>query len=136
MITLIYGAKGSGKTKKIIDACNADALTTNGNVVFLTDTNRYMYELKPNVRFVNVDEFEIQTELGLLGFIRGMVAGNADISTIYVDGAHRMANRDILDMTWFYKKLEALSENSGTKFVLTVSCAEENLPDYLKEYIK
>ena len=84
----------------------------------------------------SVDEFEIQTELGLLGFIRGMVAGNADIATIYIDGAHRMANRDIADMTWFYKKLETLSENSGAKFVLTISCAEENLPDYLKEYIK
>ena len=135
MIKLIYGAKGTGKTKRIIDTCNEDALNSTGNVVFLTDTNRYMYELKRTVRFVNVDEFEIQTELGLLGFIRGMVAGNADITTIYIDGAHRMANRDIADMTWFYNKLETLSETHDTDFVLTVSCPESDLPDYMKKYI-
>ncbi len=135
MIKLIYGAKGTGKTKKIIDACNEDALNSTGNVVFITDTNRYMYELKRTVRFVNVEEFEIQTELGLLGFIRGMVAGNADITTIYIDGAHRMANRDVSDMTWFYEKLESLSSAHETDFVLTVSCPENDLPEYMKKYI-
>ncbi|MBQ2714802.1 MAG: hypothetical protein IJF76_04135 [Clostridia bacterium] len=135
MIKLIYGAKGTGKTKRIIDTCNEDALNSTGNVVFLTDTNRYMYELKRTVRFVNVDEFEIQTELGLLGFIRGMLAGNSDITTVYIDGAHRMANRDIADMTWFYNKLEDLAKKNDTSFVLTVSCPESDLPEYMKKYI-
>ena len=135
MIKLIYGAKGTGKTKKIIDACNEDAVNSTGNVVFLTDTNRYMYELKRTVRFVNVEEFEIQTELGLLGFLRGIVAGNADITTIYIDGAHRMANRDVADMNWFYEKLETLSKTHETDFVLTVSCPDSDLPEYMKKYI-
>lgn len=135
MIKIIYGAKGSGKTKRIIDTANEDALTSKGDVVFIADTNRYMYDLKRKVRFVNIDEYEIQTELGLLGFIRGMLAGNADITTIYVDGAHRMANRDIVDMVWFYNKLEALSEKNDTTFVLTVSADEKDLPDFIKKYI-
>lgn len=135
MIKIIYGAKGSGKTKRIIDTANEDALTSKGDVVFIADTNRYMYDLKRKVRFVNIDEYEIQTELGLLGFIRGMLAGNADITTVYVDGAHRMANRDIVDMVWFYNKLEALSEKNDTTFVLTVSADEKDLPDFIKKYI-
>ena len=135
MIKIIYGAKGSGKTKRIIDTANEDALTTNGDVVFLADTNRYMYDLKRKVRFVNINEYEIQTELGLLGFIRGMLAGNTDIVTVYIDGAHRMANRDIVDMVWFYNKLEALSEKNNTSFVLTVSADEKDLPDFIKKYI-
>ena len=135
MIKIIYGAKGSGKTKRIIDTANEDALTSKGNVVFIADTNRYMYDLKRKVRFVNINEYEIQTELGLLGFIRGMLEGNADITTIYVDGAHRMANRDIVDMVWFYNKLEALSEKNDTTFVLTVSADEKDLPDFIKKYI-
>ena len=135
MIKIIYGAKGSGKTKKIIDTANQDALTSKGDVVFIADTNRYMYDLKRKVRFVNIDEYEIQTELGLLGFIRGMLAGNADITTVYIDGAHRMANRDIVDMVWFYNKLEALSEKNDTTFVLTVSADEKDLPDFIKKYI-
>ncbi len=135
MIKIIYGAKGSGKTKRIIDTANEDALTTNGDVVFLADTNRYMYDLKRKVRFVNINEYEIQTELGLLGFIRGMLAGNTDIATVYIDGAHRMANRDIVDMVWFYNKLETLSEKNNTSFVLTVSADEKDLPDFIKKYI-
>lgn len=135
MIKIIYGAKGSGKTKKIIDTANQDALTSKGDVVFIADTNRYMYDLKRKVRFVNIDEYEIQTELGLLGFIRGMLAGNADITTVYIDGAHRMANRDIVDMVWFYNKLEALSDKNDTTFVLTVSADEKDLPDFIKKYI-
>lgn len=34
MITIIYGAKGSGKTKKMIDAVNAAVDKTKGIVVF------------------------------------------------------------------------------------------------------
>ena len=135
MIKIIYGAKGSGKTKRIIDTANNDALTSNGDVVFIADTNRYMYDLKRKVRFVNINEYEIQTELGLLGFIRGMLAGNTDIATVYIDGAHRMANRDIVDMVWFYNKLEALSSKNNTTFVLTVSADEKDLPDFIKNYI-
>ena len=135
MIKIIYGAKGSGKTKRIIDAANNDALTTTGDIVFLADTSRYMYDLKRKVRFVNINEYEIQTELGLLGFIRGMLAGNTDITTVYIDGAHRMANRDIVDMVWFYNKLEALSAKNNTTFVLTVSADEKDLPDFIKNYI-
>ena len=135
MIKIIYGAKGTGKTKKIIDTANQDALNSKGDVVFLADTNRYMYDLKRNVRFVNITEYEIQTELGLLGFIRGMLAGNTDIATVYIDGAHRMANRDIVDMVWFYNKLEALSDKNNTDFVLTVSADEKDLPDFIKKYI-
>ena len=40
MIHLIYGAKGSGKTKRIIDMANASIDTTTGDIVFITDTNR------------------------------------------------------------------------------------------------
>ena len=53
MNKIIYGAKGTGKTKKIIDTANLDAQNSHGDVVFLADTNRYMYDLKYKVRFVN-----------------------------------------------------------------------------------
>ena len=131
MIHIIYGAKGTGKTKLLIDKANADAQSSHGEVVFLADTNRYMYDLKYVVRFVNVCEYEIQTEIGLLGFIRGILAGNKDVKSIYIDGAHRMSNRDIADMTWCYNKLEELAAKNECEFTLSVSCANENLPEYL-----
>ena len=135
MIQIIYGAKGTGKTKQLIDRANKDALESHGEVVFLADTNRYMYDLRYVVRFVNVCEYEIQTEIGLLGFIRGILAGNKDVKSIYIDGAHRMTNRDICDMTWFYNKLEELAQKNDMQFILSVSAPKEELPDFIQKYI-
>ena len=135
MIKIIYGAKGTGKTKQLIDRANTDALESNGEVVFLADTNRYMYDLKYHVRFVNVCEYEIQTEIGLLGFVRGILAGNKDVKSIYIDGAHRMTNRDICDMTWFYNKLEELSVKNDMQFILSVSADKADLPDFILKLI-
>lgn len=136
MIHLIYGAKGSGKTKRIIDKCNDDAMTSKGLVVFLSDTNRYMYDLKYQVRFANVKEFEIETVRGLLGFIRGMIAGNKDIKTIYIDGAHRMAETPIEEMQEFYDKLDKVAEKNEIQFYLTVSLNKEDFPEFLKKYLE
>ena len=44
MINLIYGAKGSGKTKVIIDKANVTV--SSGDTVFITDTGRYMFDVK------------------------------------------------------------------------------------------
>lgn len=53
MIQLITGSKGTGKTKQIIDMANANVESAKGDVVFLTDTDRYMYSIRYQVRIVN-----------------------------------------------------------------------------------
>ena len=40
MIKVIYGAKGTGKTKQMIDAANAAVATAKGHLIFITDTKR------------------------------------------------------------------------------------------------
>ena len=42
MIKLIYGSKGTGKTKQLIQAANANAREAKGLSMFVTDTKRYM----------------------------------------------------------------------------------------------
>ncbi len=133
MIEIIYGPKGFGKTKMIIDKANA---TKDTDVcVFITDTDRYMYDIKRDVRFVNAKDFDIVTELGFLGFIRGLLAGNYDIRKIFIDGASRITSANINDMGDFYEKLEKIAEKANVDFVLTVSMAEEDLPDFIKKFI-
>ena len=56
MIRIIYGKKGSGKTKKIIDAANEAVKYSTGELVFIDDDNRYMYDLRHEIRFVNATE--------------------------------------------------------------------------------
>ena len=107
MIKLITGAKGTGKTKIIIDMANDNVETAKGDIVFLTDTDRYMYSLRYQIRVVNTDNFLKRgdapiSEESLIGFIKGILAGNHDIETLYIDGAHRMLGKTIHEMEDFF----------------------------------
>ena len=57
MIQIIFGKRGSGKTKRIIDMANASIRESKGDVLFIDDDNRYMFDLKHQIRFVNASEY-------------------------------------------------------------------------------
>lgn len=135
MIHLVYGAKGSGKTKRIIDQANACIDNASGDVVFITDTNRYMFEIKYQIRVSNTAEHHIASEEALLGFIKGMIAGNHDIKTIFIDGAHRIAGKDVSEMSNFYAELDAIAKRNEVEFVISVSKDLAEMPEFLIQYV-
>lgn len=55
MVQVIYGKKGSGKTKRLIAMANEDAVNAKGNVVFVDNDKDYMIVIKRPVRFVLCD---------------------------------------------------------------------------------
>lgn len=134
MIKIIYGAKGSGKTGKMIDYANEACETSSGDIVFLTDTDKYMHKVKYDVRLINVNEYDIQTDIGLSGFIRGLIACNHDIEQIYVDGVHRMTNKPVEELESFFSAISKASAIHDVSIIFTVSAPE--LPDYLNEFPK
>ncbi len=138
MIKLITGAKGTGKTKIIIDMANDNVETAKGDIVFITDTDRYMYSLRYQIRVINTECLKKTKgaidERELIGFIKGILAGNHDIETLYIDGAHRMLNRTVSEMEDFFTDIYAVAKTTETRFVLTVSENEENFPDFLRKY--
>ncbi|MCL2631205.1 MAG: hypothetical protein FWD49_06795 [Firmicutes bacterium] len=136
MIQIIYGSKGTGKTKIIIDRANAGITEHLGDIVFITDTSRYVHQLKYQIRFTNTKDSNIYSEDGLIGFIQGMTEANYDIRFMYIDGAARMVSKDINDMEAFYKRLEQIATKTEVTFILTVSCDFEFLPAFIKKYIK
>ena len=69
MLNLIYGAKGTGKTKKIIDKANSTI--SDGLTAFITDTDRYMFDIKRGIRFINGAEYGVTSEDGLVGLVMG-----------------------------------------------------------------
>ena len=140
MIQLITGNKGTGKTKAIIDIANDHVETAKGDIVFLTDTDRYMYSLRYQVRAMNTSALRRGTETTvredlLVGYIYGVLAGNHDIESMYIDGAHRMLGRDVSEMEHFFSDLEEIAEKTDTKFIVTVSQEDEELPEFLKKYL-
>ncbi|HHU43221.1 MAG: ATP-binding protein [Bacillota bacterium] len=135
MIELIYGSKGTGKTKRIIDMAHQSLEKSDGFVVFLADTNRYVREIKYAIRFLNTKEIFIKGEENLVGFIKGLINSNYDIKEIFIDGVARMLGVDIPEMGSFMNQLDQISEKYDIHFVLTISCDKENLPQFFSKYI-
>ena len=132
---IFYGAKGSGKTKAIIDFANETAKSAKGHVVFITDTNRYSFDLKQPIRFINTDNFDVKCEIGLRGFVKGVVAANGDNEYIFIDGIARIAGKPLSELTSIFSAMEKLEADYGVNFVLTCSADKEDLPEFILKYI-
>ena len=135
MIKIIAGNKGSGKTKRLIDMTNETAKTTSGNVVFLDKDNSYMYEIDRAIRFVNVNDYRVQSAEMFLGFLGGMLASNYDISVIFIDAFLKLIGINIADADWFFTSLEQYGQKHDVTFVLSVSADPETLPEFCKSYV-
>jgi len=135
MIKLIYGPKGTGKTKKLIDSANAEAQTAKGLSVFITNTKRYMYDLKREIRFIDVSDYAIAGEDALCGFVKGAVAGGYDNEYLFIDGIARIAGKKLDDMAQFFYMIEKISLMRNLQVYITCSCAEADLPDFAKKYL-
>ncbi len=135
MINIIYGAKGTGKTKMIIDRANASIEKNKGDIAFLADTTRYIHDVKYQIRLTNTKDSKIESVDSLTGFIQGMIEANYDVRNIYIDGVTRMTNKNLNELGSFFERLESISSKSDTNFTLTISASAEELPEFLRKYI-
>ena len=135
MIKVIYGAKGTGKTKLLIDAANAAVESAKGHLIFITDTKRGMYDLERDVRFIDVTEYDVAGEAALCGFIKGVIAGNHDNEYVYIDGVVRIAGKPVAELAAFFYMLEKVSVSNNLTITVSVSAAKEELPDFVTKYL-
>ncbi len=135
MIQVIFGRKGSGKTKRILDMANTSMKTAKGEIVFIDDDNRYMFDLRHEIRFVNAKEYDISSPDMFLGFLSGIVAANYDMNEMYVDGFLRLVEADLNELGGFFDKLEALADTHSLKVIISTSGPSDEPPEYLKKYI-
>ncbi len=134
MIKLVYGSKGTGKTKRLIDAANMNVQNAKGVSVFITDTKRYMYDLNRNIRFVDVKDWNITGEDALCGFVKGIAAGNSDYEYIYIDGIVRIAGKELKELAGIFYMLDKVSEENSITVTITCSASKEELPDFIAKY--
>ena len=135
MIRIIYGKKGSGKTKKIIDAANEAVKSSTGELVFIDDDNRYMYDLRHEIRFVNATEYDVSSPDTFMGFICGILAGNYDMKQLFIDGFLRLVKSEMADLEPFFVKLEDITHRHGVDVVISASAKDDTVPEFLKQYI-
>lgn len=129
MISVIYGVKGSGKTQRIMDACNSTAERATGQVVFITDNNNSL-GVSASVKFINVAEYGVRNTYELSGFIKGMLAMNFDIQNVFIDGLSRLLS---VAPDGLKPVFDAMEKCKGTDFMATVSA--DKVPAFLEKYI-
>lgn len=134
MIQLIFGEKGSGKTKKILELANLAANDAKGSIVFVDTDDDYMYDLNLAVRFINASEYAISGPKMFYGFLCGISASDHDLEYLFIDSFMRIVKHDLDTLPDLFDKLAAFSDAHGIKLVLALSCAPEQVPDYLKPY--
>lgn len=135
MIKIICGPKGTGKTKQLIEAANSEVQNAKGLSVFITDTTRYIYDIRREVRFINVKDWAIAGEDALCGFVKGIAACNYDNEYIYIDGIARITGKDLKDLAGIFYMLDKISADNGIVITITCSCAKEELPDFVAKYV-
>ncbi len=94
MIHVIMGLKGSGKTKKLIDAINGAVANANGDVVCIEYGKKLTYDVTYKVRLVDSKEYGIRSSEMLKGFLSGLHAGNFDITNVFIDNLYKTIGDD------------------------------------------
>ena len=134
MIKLIVGSKGSGKTKTLIDLIHQATKTTNGNIVVIEKSMKLTTQIPHAARLLDVDEYQISGAEKMYGFVAGVLAGNYDITELFIDGLLGIVDHD---MAAAGKVLAGIDRITGDAIetVVTVSCNENELTDELKKYL-
>ena len=137
MIQIISGTKGSGKSKQLIDIANEALTKESGVVVFIDDDKRYMFDLKPSVRFVDAHDYKSVSGYSpetFLAFISGMLAANFDITLVCIDGLMKIANAKLEELAKVFEQLNAMSEGHTCNFVIALNAEKAELPESIQQY--
>jgi len=133
MMKLIVGSKGSGKTKTLIDMINAATKTTSGNIVVIEKSMKLTTEINHAARLLDVDEYKIAGAEMFYGFVAGVLAGNYDITELFIDGTLRIVDHDMEAAVKVLDGIDAITKN--IEVVVTISCTPDELPEGMKKYL-
>ena len=136
MVRIFAGLKGSGKTKNLIEMCNAATAASKGNVICIEKGDKLIHQITHRARLVDVDEYWINTLKKLYCFICGMLATNYDITDIFIDSIYKIApEAKIEGFVAFVENLIPLLDKNGINLVMTASTEIEHIPEPLKQYL-
>lgn len=129
MVYLITGPRGSGKTQQMIELANEKVKTSNGNVVLIKKSHRDTSSVNFNIRAICMADYsDITTLEELIGFLYGMVAGNHDIETIFIDGVLKQADISIDSFPVFMQKIDKIAKANHIEFYLSISLEADKIP--------
>ena len=132
MIKLFIGAKGSGKTKTLIELVNSAAGSSKGSVVCIEKGDKLIHDVTYKARLIDTDDYSIFEADTLYGFIAGILASNSDITDIFVDSSLKICGNDVAAFENMLPKLENIAKDVNV--VMSASIAVEECPETIKAY--
>ena len=137
MVQILAGEKGEGKTKILIDLANESVSTSDGDVIYIDDDKRHIYDLNHKIRCVEVSEFPLANYRELIGFIYGIFSQNSDITKVFVDGIFKivqsLGDEDLIKLV---TRLDSMSKAYNVDFVLAGNVDPADLPKEVEQYIR
>ena len=136
MVRLIMGAKGSGKTKHLIEMINNAAKDEPGNVVCIEANRNMTYDINYHIRLIDADEYKLNSYDLLRGFISGLYAGNYDITQVFIDNLCKIVGTGVdKDTEEFLNWLDIFGERNNIKFTATISAEPSDATDGMQKFL-
>lgn len=135
MIHVIMGLKGSGKTKKLIDAINNAVSEAHGDVVCIEYGRALTYDVTYKVRLVDSQEYGIHSAEMLKGFLSGLHAGNFDITNVFIDNLFKTIGSDIPAAEEFLDWCAKFAADNNMEITMTISMDPANATESMKQYL-
>ena len=135
MIRVIFGEKGAGKTKRIIDLANDAIKKAKGSIVFIDDDSQYMYEVKREIRFIDASRFDIDGPKMFYGFLCGIAAQDYDLEYLFIDGFLKIVRHDLQTLEGLFEDLKKFAEDCNLDITISISGNPGNMPAFLQAYV-
>lgn len=129
MIKLIIGARGTGKTKKLIELTDYAVKNSLGCVMCVEKTSNLAGNISRKIRLMETDDYDIEGPEALKGFLMGIVAGNYDTTDIFVDATFKIIGRNYEDLVAFFASINKVLKSTNTNIYFTLSCEKSELPE-------
>lgn len=135
MLELIIGAKGKGKTRKMVEKANNESKITNGSIIYIDKSNKHMYELSNMIRLINLHEFAISSKSAFIGFIQGLISSNHDLTHIFLDNFMWLACISSDGIEEVFDEMYALSEKYEITFVISTAIEQDEVPEKYRDCV-
>ena len=133
MVGFVCGIEGSGKTQRMVAMANAIVEDALGKVVFVDSDADRMFDLKHSIRLVTARDYDLEHNHDCFyGFIAGLIAGDFDIHTVFIDSCYTLINQSAEEMIPLFERLEALSEKQDVRIIIAMSGDAQKMPEYIK----
>lgn len=136
MVKLLMGAKGSGKTKILVDLVTEAVKEGSGDVVVIERGRDLTYDIPYQARLIDAGAYDIGSYEFLKGFLCGLHSGNYDITHIFIENFFKIVNDKNEEVfVSFIEWMKLFAEKENIDFILSLSSDANSAPEAIRNLI-